>query len=94
MATVTFYQFKTQLTQRGQGVLVTLEQSGSSNLANLKLISVGDICTITASSLIGTVARIDLSGLSFVINPQDPTTNLSDNDTIILQENAQIDITT
>lgn len=96
MATYSFYLVGTKEAQRGQGVLVTLDQSDGSILADLEQISVGDICTITESGVTGTIARIDLAGLSFVMNPQDTTTNLSNSTPSngILQENAQIDVTT
>lgn len=69
MPTVTVTNRKAAEALRGEGVVVTLNAADQSNLASLLP---GQPCSISGVAVYGTVARVDLYGISFDVNPLQP----------------------
>jgi hypothetical protein len=69
MATQNFTNQKDSQALRGEAVLVTLNGSDSANLYKLQ---VGQLATNTGNSKTGTIAKVDVYGHSFLINPIQP----------------------
>lgn len=69
MPTITVTNQKASQALRGEDVVVTLDSTDQSNLAN---ILPGQECSISGVAVYGTIARVDSYGISFEVSPLQP----------------------
>lgn len=75
---------------RGEGVQITL--SAAESLSVLPTLTVGDKCTISSSSKIGYINRIDTYGKSFLVEPESPAKRFDSTTNGILAVNELITV--